>query len=266
LEEAPIPMWVRRIALSFKGRIENFFGVTYFNRCFSQIGSYTREPNQFAKTIEAFQLKYSAVATKDSELPSHGAFIVVCNHPHGLWDGVIVGDHLLRARACTKIVASFLTNHLIGFEQYFISVDPRSNKRRCKLNQDARLTMRDQLCSGQPLVICPAGQVSRFNLRNLSTKDTAWTNLPIELATRFNVPIIPIFIGGKNSWWYQLVTMYSLTLANALLVREFRLMAGKPGRVVVGKAISPNDLDQFDGKTEKTRYIRAQTYALSNFM
>lgn len=264
LDEAPISMQLRRIVRLFKVQIERFFGVTYFNRCFSQIDPHSRE-YPFAEAIEAFQLKYSAISVDKPGIPQNGAFIIVCNHPHGIWDGVIVGNLLTSIRSDTKIVAHYLCKGLSGFKNLFIPVDPRSNRKGCELNRNARFLISEQLASGKPLVIFPAGQVSRFNLRNFSTTDSAWGSLPIELATQFNVPIIPLFIAGRNSWMYQLATIYRTTFANALLVREFRLMAGKSGRVVVGTAISPNDLEQFDGPFAKTRYIREQTYALSVF-
>ena len=263
LEQAPVAPWMKRVLFHLEHPVKTFFGVSHFNHCFREVVANDKEPNQFARVISAFQLDYEARFLKESELPSSGAFIVVSNHPHGLWDGVVLGDLLIKARSITKTVATFLTDYLTGFKPFFISVDPRSNKKLCKMNRVALLSMCDQLSSGEPLLIFPAGQVSRFNLSTLSMKEPPWSNLPIELATRFNIPIVPVFISGANSWLYQLTSLFSLKIANGLLVREFNRMAGRKKEVIIGRPITPDELARFEDASEKITYLKNRTYGLS---
>lgn len=263
LEQAPVNPRIRRTLLRFEKAVRTFLGFDYFNRRFRAIVANNQEPNQFARAACAFQLDYEVRFLKGSELPSSGAFIVVSNHPHGLWDGVVLGDLLIKARPNTKTVATFLTDYLTGFKPFFIPVDPRSNKKLCKMNRVAWLSMRDQLSSGEPLLIFPAGDVSRFNLRSFSTWDTDWSGLPIELATRFNIPLIPVFISGRNSWLYQIASLFSLTIANGLLVREFNRMAGRKKEVTIGNPITPDELARLEDACQKITYLKDRTYDLS---
>ena len=263
LKQAPVAPWMKRVLLRLETPVKSFLGVSHFNHCFREVVANDKEPNQFARSVSAFQLGYKSRFLIESEIPSSGAFIVVSNHPHGLWDGVILGDLLVKSRPNTKTVATFLTDYLAGFKPFFIPVDPRSNKKLCKMNRVAWLSMRDQLSSGEPLLIFPAGHVSRFDIRSFSTRDIDWSGLPIELATRFNIPLIPVFISGRNSWLYQIASLISLTIANGLLIREFNLMRGKKKQVTIGNPITPDELARFEDTSEKITYLKDRTYDLS---
>ena len=68
-----------------------------------------------SRLLEALGVKVSGINDVIAQIPKSGRAIVVCNHPYGMIEGVIIAHLLYRHRQDTKIMANVGTKCLKKF-------------------------------------------------------------------------------------------------------------------------------------------------------
>ncbi len=76
--------------------------------------------------------------------------------------------------------------------------------------------------------------------------------------------MIPLYVHGKNSALFRLVSGVCPPLRHAFLFRELLNKRGMHVRVVVGKAISPEKLTAYATADEVTAEVRRRVLILNN--
>ena len=132
-----------------------------------------------------------------AKIPQHGRCIVVCNHPYGMIEGVIIAHLLTAFRSDTKIMANIGLQMFKEIKDYFIFANPL--KPKAAINTSAIKQCFGHIKNEGLLVIFPAGRVSFFQSDKQRITDGDWNRLAIKLATKTETSILPVFISGTNS-------------------------------------------------------------------
>ncbi len=193
-----------------------------------------------------------------------GAFITISNHHFGALDGIILIDLIASRRPKYKVMVNMFLNHIVGMRPNFIAVDamasddPKKKAVSMKGIKEAIMMVRH----GDPVGFFPAGAVGKINWR-LRLKDCPWRSNIVRLIDQLNVPVIPIFFHGSNSWWFNLLGRTSWILRSAWHPREVFRKRGKTFHVTIGDPISVEEQARHKGSLEEfSKFLREETYKL----
>lgn len=191
-----------------------------------------------------------------------GAFITVSNHPYGGLDGIMLIHLIGERRPDFKVMVNMFLTHIHALEDTFIGVDAHASDDPAKKAVSMRgiATALKHVKTGHPLGFFPAGAVSKLSWR-LRLEDREWQPTVLRLIAKLNVPVIPIFFHGGNSWWFTFLGMIDWRLRSLRHPAEI-FKRNKEYRVSVGTPISPEQLAAFDTPEELGKYLREQTYKL----
>jgi putative hemolysin len=97
-----------------------------------------------------------------------------------------------------------------------------------------------QLKDGEPVGFFPAGAMSKINLKG-QLIDRPWQKSVLQIIHRANVPVIPIYFHGSNSWWFNLLGHICWPARSLRLPAEVFRKCGKTIHVSIGDIITPEE-------------------------
>lgn len=176
-------------------------------------------------------------------IPEKGGVIIAANHPLGGLDGMaLVHAVSQRRKDCRFIVNDILTN-MKNFGDVFIGVNKVSASA-----SDALRAIESLYESEQAVVIFPAGLVSRK--QNGVIKDLEWKKSFITKAIQYNKPVIPTYIGGRNSDFFYNFARWRKRLGIKANIEMFFLademikQKGQHIKIKFGQPILPESLEK----------------------
>lgn len=216
---------------SLAGRLLNLL---FFQRRFEQFdrefpGSEGFDFVESALTFFNFQLR-----TRESErarIPATGKVVIVANHPIGSLDGLALLHLIRQIRPDVKVVANNMLMQITRLHPVLLPVDNMGGKTARK----HLLTIKQHLDDESALLIFPAGEVSRFGAKGV--RDPAWQSGFIKLASATKAPILPIFVGGRNSVFFYSLSFLAKPISTAWLIREMFNQSHKTIDARIGRAI-----------------------------
>lgn len=176
-----------------------------------------------------------------SRIPARGGFIMVVNHPTGIADGVIVYE-LLKAQRPDMI---FFANKDIldvvpGLSPHIIPVEWVKDKRRPEQSRAILLAASKACKAGRAIVLFPSGRLGHMGWRGL--KERPWQPTAVSLARKFDLPLLPVHLGGHNSPLFYLFSLLSTELRDITLLHELLNKRRANIKIKIGDAIDPFDL------------------------
>ena len=192
-----------------------------------------------------------------------GPFITVSNHPFGALDGITLISELASRRKDYKVMVNLILNYITAMRENFIAVDPVATNDPAK----KAVTMRGireammHVKKGHPLGFFPAGSVAKINGK-LQVDDRDWQPSIIRLIQQLKVPVIPIYFHGYNSMLSYIMGRICWPLRSLMLPSEVFRKQGATLRMTVGKPISVEDMSQYPGVEELTKFLKDTTFAL----
>lgn len=209
--------------------------------------------------LEHFNFSFQ-VSNKDrARIPDQNRLLIVANHPLGSLDGMALLKLVSEIRTDVKIVADSLLSHIAPLNSVFLSIENLSGKvgRQEKLHQIVAA-----LEAEQAVILFPTEHVSR--IRPSGVRDGKWRTDFLHLAKRTNAPIVPVFIGGKNSALYYGLSGIYKPLGTMMLLNE--MFGQKDGEVLfrIGKPIPWASIAELKlSKKAIAERMRKQTYWLA---
>lgn len=197
-------------------------------------------------------------------LPSSGRCIVAGNHPLGGLDGVSMLAWLSRQYSAS---ARFVVNDLLmavdPLSESFIPINKHGSQSRA-----ASATLDDALSGDDPVVIYPAGLVSRLGKGGV-VADLEWRKMFVNKAVESHRDIVPVFFDGFNSpSFYRLARLrkrlgIKFNIEMVLLPREIFRARGKRFVLTCGKPVPWQTLAGGASATGEARRLREIVYSLN---
>lgn len=188
--------------------------------------------------------------------------LFVSNHPLGGLDGMALIDFV---RTYYGIAPRFIVNDLLNavepLSDTFIPVNKHGAQSR-----EAILRLDDAFASDAPLLMFPAGLVSRRGKKGV-VADLEWQKMFVAKARQYGRDIIPLHFYGENSSFFYKFAKFrrriglKFNIEMIYLPREVFRSKGKTFDVVVGKPIPHVSLDDMP-PARKAQQIRQMVYDL----
>jgi putative hemolysin len=196
-------------------------------------------------------IKYVVDETNLKNIPEKGGCIFICNHPTGMLDGIVLIDLISRIRPDVKFLGNFLLGRMKVLEKFFIEVDPFDAKSTHNIKgiKAALKHVRDGNC----LAVFPAGEVS--TVHGFRIQDKRWPQSMLKFIRKAHVPIIPMFMSGKNSAVFHILGFIHPFLRTVQLVRQFNRKDNSVVKVAIGAPILPIRTASLNNK-EYTDFVR----------
>ncbi|MFN3693704.1 MAG: GNAT family N-acyltransferase, partial [Ignavibacterium sp.] len=248
------PSFISDLFFSFLNRV---LFILRINRFLSEHGDKTGI--EFIEELfDHLDISYR-VSSKDREkIPSEGKLIVVANHPLGGLDGLILLKMISEVRADVRIIANDVLMNIKNLSEYFLPFDILSSK---DLKKNYKL-ISEALQKDYAIIIFPAGEVARLTINGI--KDKKWNRGSVYFADKFQTPVLPIFIKGRNSILFYITSLFSKKLSMFLLPYELFNKRNKTFDIKIGHPISPKALNTKYQKTEfLSKSLKKHLYLIS---
>lgn len=193
-----------------------------------------------------------------AKVPQQGRCIVVCNHPYGMIEGVIIAHLLTSYRPDTKVMANVGLQMFKEIKDYFIFANPL--KPKASINSSAIKKCFRHVKNDGLLVIFPAGRVSFYHSDKRRVTDGDWNRLAVQLATKTEAPILPVFISGTNSELFHRMGRVYYRFRLLMLAREMLKLQQHNIALKTNNLIHPKQLKEFSGIERMNDFVRLQCY------
>lgn len=210
--------------------------------------------------IENFGVKVEVYGQEN--IIKTGRCVYASNHPIGGLDAMALLQVLGQHRRDIKFIVNDILLQLNNLKDLFIGVNKHGK------NSAQSITDIDALyASKMATLIFPAGLVSRKQGKEI--KDLQWKKSFVVKAKKYNSPIVPVYIDGRNSnWFYNLANFrkrvgITANIEMLYLMDEMYFQRGKTISITFGKPILPQYLSgNDDGKTAEK--IKEHVYELKH--
>jgi len=255
--------WQRLILRLTGSLLTRFLGIDKINRVYAESQGIT-PTSAFSKSILSKIPVHYEIPEKELEAirKIEGPIVVVCNHPLGGIDALLLLRILENIRDDYKVFANYLLKHIPEVNQKLIPINPFEGENSQKENIASTKAAFIYLKKGGLLGVFPAGEVSARKYPHPQARDKAWNTSIARLIRKTNATVIPIYFDGQNSTLFHIAGMLSMRLRTALLVREFMFPAVQKIKFKVGKPILPSRMSEFTNEDALTQYLQSKTYLL----
>ncbi len=175
-------------------------------------------------------------------IPSNGRFILAPNHPTGIADGFAVFDALKSRR---PDMAFFANRDAIRvapkLDEMVIPVEWVGEKRSRERSRETLRSMVEAFRQDKAIVLFPSGRLARMTDQGL--RERPWVSTVISLAQKYDAPVLPLHLSGRNSRLYYLFWRLSDELRDMTLFHELLNKKGREYTMTFGTLIPPTDLD-----------------------
>ena len=153
------------------------------------------------------------------KLPASGPCLIVCNHPTGIADGIILHEALAQVRPDMYFFAN--RDVLRVFPQLDSKIAPiewRPEKRSHQRMREVMEFVRKAVAADRVGIIFPSGRLAKR--RGFKLHERPWMASAAMLARRFHLPVVPVHIAARNSALFYLLDLLHPTLRDITLFHE----------------------------------------------
>lgn len=174
-------------------------------------------------------------------VPASGAVLVVSNHPTGIADGVVAFDALGGLRPDLMVFANRDAIRVApGIEDLVIPVEWVAGKRTRARTRETLAGTRRAFAARRALLMFPSGRLAFMERGTL--RERPWLSTAVGLARRHGVPILPMYIEGRNSRLFYMFSRISDQLRDVTLFHELLNKRRGDYRVRFAEPIPPEQL------------------------
>jgi putative hemolysin len=255
-ERAP---WLRRggIGVALARRLLN--GILHYERTIQISETLRAMPGPALMQSLADMIALHVEIKGLENLPAEGPALVVCNHPTGIADGIVLYGALAQRRPDLFFFANADALRVMPqLESLIAPVEWRPEKRTHKQNRETLAYAHRAFEAGRVAVLFPSGRLAKR--RWLSLHERPWLASGAMMARRFNLPVVPLHITARNSAVFYLFDRIHPTLRDITLFHEVLNKTRQPYRLSVGAPIDPATLPADSGAAIEV--LRARTLEL----
>ncbi|MEZ5777695.1 MAG: lysophospholipid acyltransferase family protein [Paracoccaceae bacterium] len=217
----------------------------------------------FTKAVKTMGIEIRTPDDQIARIPKDGPVVVVANHPHGLVDGLVMGELIGRVRTDYKILTRSLLTGIPEIEEFMVPVPFPHEENARALGLEMREICMSHLKAGGVVILFPAGKVATTKGFFGPAIEPEWNPFTAKMVSRSGATVLPIFFPGQNTRLYHIADKISATFRQGLLLHEIYRALNKPQSPAIGMPIPPEDIR---GRTTDPRgllaWLRATTLAL----
>ncbi|MBS1634800.1 MAG: 1-acyl-sn-glycerol-3-phosphate acyltransferase [Bacteroidetes bacterium] len=220
--------------------------------------------------LDKFGLEYNIAAISEfgirpeirhaENVPANGGVIIAANHPLGGLDGIALIYAVGQIRPDVRFLVNDILRNIKNYGDVFVGVNKVGATTR-----DALKVIEDVYASDAAVLVFPAGLVSRK--QNGGIKDLEWNKSFVSKALKYNKPILPVFIEGKNSNFFYNFSMWRKRLGikgnieMLFLPDEMFKQKDQTIRIHFGKPFDASMLDNSKDQAQWAREIKSYVYS-----
>jgi Putative hemolysin len=188
-------------------------------------------------------------------------FITVSNHPYGHLDGIMLVGEVAKVRPDFKVMVNWMLGMIDIMQDHFIGVNPYSSGSLSERSSLAGIKeCIDHIKGNHPLGFFPAGAISKNKITRI--EDREWQPSVLKLIQRVKVPVVPVFISGHNSAFFNFLDLIDWRLRTVRLCHELMNKKGKSIHMVFGKPITVEEQSNYSDIKLFGRFLKEKTYEL----
>ena len=209
--------------------------------------------------IDEFGAKVVADGTEN--IPEKGGCVFVSNHPLGGLDALAMVHMISTVRKDIKFIVNDILLQLKNLREIFTGVNKHG-----KNTPEVHSTLDALYNSGQGVLIFPAGLVSRKIAGQIV--DLEWKKSFITKSRRYDIPVIPVHIEGRNSeFFYNLANWrkrigIKANIEMLYLADEMYRQKNKTITVIFGKPIQPSLFEPAYSDHQWAQLVKEHVYKL----
>ncbi len=168
-------------------------------------------------------------------VPASGPAMIVCNHPTGIADGIVMWAALSKRRPDLFFFANRDALRVMPqLSDIIAPVEWRKDKRSHSSNRETITYAANAFTEGRLGVLFPSGRLAKR--RGLKLYERPWMPSAAMLARKYKLPVVPMHIRARNSALFYLFDALHPTLRDITLFHEvinksrhsFEIKADKP--------------------------------------
>ena len=247
------PDFVGNIVVNF---FKHFLKVDEINRVIEVAGN-KRGFDFIDSTFEQLNFTYKMSPKEKEKIPSEGRLIIISNHQLGGLDGLALLKAISEVRKDVKVIANDVLQNLDTLSELFLPLDVYSmNKQRSQI-----LNIENALNDEQAIIIFPAGKVSRLTSRGI--RDLKWQNGALRFSSKLEVPILPIYVQGRNSLAFYVLSLIHISIGMFMLPQELFRKRNSSISIKIGDIIPGNTFKQNNLKIKvQTKLLYQHVYKI----
>jgi 1-acyl-sn-glycerol-3-phosphate acyltransferase len=218
--------------------------------------------SEFIKAgLSYFGIKYT-VSGKEN-IPGHGRYIFVSNHPLGGLDGLVFMNEVAEVFPDIKFPVNDILTNIENLSGIFLPVNKHGFQGR-----DAAVRIDEAYSSDSQILYFPAGLCSRK--RRGEIKDLQWQKSFIQKALQYKRDIIPAYFSGRNSdFFYTLSNIRTsfgikFNIEMLYLADEMFKQRNKEISLKFGEVIKWSTFDKSKTSLEWADWVKTKSYELGS--
>lgn len=251
--------------------------IIYYLMGFAKINKLFRPISELEGTtfvngaIRQFNLKCLTNDEDIARIPEKGPLVIVCNHPFGGADGLLIYEAVSRVRDDIKVMTNFILSRIRPLNDRFLPVNPFKGVKGMPSSTKGLREAMKHLENGGVLIMFPAGEVStipkdrffkKLFSRRVTAKDISWDSSAMKLIARSGADILPAYFHGQNSKIFHIAGRINPYLRTVLLPREFLKASKRQTTLRFGQIIKARESAQLWDNGMLARHLYARSYAL----
>lgn len=181
--------------------------------------------------LEELGVGFSLSNKSLQNIPAEGRLLIAANHPLGGLDGLLLLKAIALVRQDVKVLANDVLMSIDNLSDVFIPADILGGKRMRIGVESVMKALSDE----EAVIIFPAGEVSRFGVKGI--KDNKWKKGILFFSRTSNTPVLPVYISGRNSLLFYILSFLWKPLSFLRLVHELFNKKGKNFSITIGSVI-----------------------------
>ncbi|MFK8066992.1 MAG: hypothetical protein AB8D52_01975 [Gammaproteobacteria bacterium] len=238
--------------------IEWILGLKKISCLHQSIKQKTSASEYIKSVLENLEIKYQIQAK--TCIPKTDPLLIICNHPFGALEALILFDHVAQSRTDIRIMANLFLKRIHPLSNILFGVMPFKDNEAKKLNSKVMFEVFHWLNNGNTLICFPAGDVSHLRFQPASIRDGLWEKQIARLARTTKSNVLPLHIEGKNSLWFYVMSRRFHALRYPL---ELLNKKGKTIDVQIGEVITPEEYKPYTSDKELITFFRKKSDELS---
>lgn len=219
--------------------------------------------NVWSESLQRLQITAQYEGVPLAAIPSDVPLVFIANHPFGVVDGLLIGELIYRVRPSFRILVNEVLCRDSLFQDYFLPIDFREDKKALRTNIESRRIARDVLDTGGVVGIFPSGGVATARWPFGRAVDLEWKRFTATLIQRSGATVVPLFFYGQNSPLFHLASRLDQNLRLGLLLHEVRNKMNRVARIRIGEPIQPAEWRTFGDRQELLDRLRESVMQLA---